>query len=81
MWSNYKSISYRKSYYMQNEDNENALYRDVTTSFLSGNTEKHRGSCTIIIAQKIAKKYGIYHPSPVLVEGTDQGILIRKIEI
>jgi hypothetical protein len=37
-------------------------------------------SCTTIIAKEIAKKYGIDEPSHVVVEGTEKGILIRKIE-
>lgn len=50
--------------------------KDVTTTFVSGKT-----SCTLIIAKEIAKKYGIDEPSHVVVEGTDEGILIRRIEI
>jgi hypothetical protein len=63
------------------KDKEDKIYRDVTSTFLSGQAKDCRGSCTIIIPKKIAEKYDIYKPSPVLVEGTDNGILIRKIAI
>jgi hypothetical protein len=63
------------------KDKENGLCRNVTTSFLTGNTEGHHGSCTVIIAKRIAKKYGIDEPSPIVVEGTEKGILIRRIEL
>ena len=50
--------------------------KDITTTFVSGKT-----SCTIIIAKEIAKKYGIDEPSHVVVEGTEKGILIRRLEV
>ncbi len=50
--------------------------KDITSTFLSGKT-----SCTLIIAKEIAKRYGIDEPSHVVVEGTEKGILIRKIEV
>jgi|GEM_PF-865472 len=54
----------------------NASRKKITTTFLSGTT-----SCTLIIAKEIAKKYGIDEPSHVIVEGTEEGILIRKHEL
>jgi hypothetical protein len=57
---------------MTNKENQ----KDITTTFMSGKT-----SCTIIIAKEIAKKYGLDKPSHVVVEGTEKGILIRKIEL
>jgi hypothetical protein len=54
----------------------NASRKKITTTFLSGTT-----SCTLIIAKEIAKKYGIDEPSHVIVEGTEEGILIRKLEL
>lgn len=50
--------------------------KDVTTTFLTGKT-----SCTLIISKEIAKKYGIDEPSHVIVEGTNDGILIKKLEV
>ena len=50
--------------------------KDITTTFLTGRT-----SCTLIISKDIAKKYGIDEPSHVIVEGTDKGILIRKLNL
>jgi hypothetical protein len=55
---------------------KNIAEKDITTTYLSGKT-----SCTIIIAKEIAKKYGIDEPSHVIVEGTEKGILIRKLEV
>jgi predicted regulator of Ras-like GTPase activity (Roadblock/LC7/MglB family) len=60
---------------MENKES-NRFIKDVTTTFVSGKT-----SCTLIIAKEIAKKYGIDEPSHVVVEGTDDGILIRRIEV
>lgn len=50
--------------------------KDVTTTFLTGKT-----CCTLIISKDIAKKYGIDKPSHVIIEGTNEGILIRKLEM
>jgi hypothetical protein len=52
------------------------LDKDVTTTFLTG-----KASCTLIISKVIAKKYGIDEPSHVVVKGTNEGILIRKLEV
>ena len=38
-------------------------------------------SSTLIIPIEIARKYGLDRPSNVVVEETDSGILIRKIEV
>jgi hypothetical protein len=61
---------------MVSEDNRKRIDKDVTTTFVTGKT-----SCTLIISKDIAKKYGIDEPSHVVVEGTDEGILIRKLEV
>jgi hypothetical protein len=53
-----------------------ALRKRITSTFVSGTT-----SCTLIIAKEIAKRYGIDEPSHVIVEGTEEGILIRKLEV
>jgi hypothetical protein len=58
------------------EHKRSRLDKDITTTFLTGRT-----SCTLIISKDIAKKYGIDEPSHVIVEGTDRGILIRKLEV
>ena len=57
-------------------ESKRRIDKDVTTTFLTGKT-----SCTLIIGKEIAKKYGIDEPSHVVVEGTNQGILIRKLEV
>jgi len=38
-------------------------------------------SCTLIIPKEFAKEYGLDKPSHVIVEGTPEGILIRKLVI
>jgi hypothetical protein len=53
-----------------------AKYKRVTHTFLSG-----RLSATIIIPIDIARKHGLDQPSNVIVEETDEGILIKKMEI
>jgi bifunctional DNA-binding transcriptional regulator/antitoxin component of YhaV-PrlF toxin-antitoxin module len=48
----------------------------ITTTFLSG-----RISSTLIIPIEIAKEYGLDEASHVIVEGTSEGILIKKLDI
>jgi bifunctional DNA-binding transcriptional regulator/antitoxin component of YhaV-PrlF toxin-antitoxin module len=48
----------------------------ITTTFLSGKI-----SSTLIIPKVIARKYGLDKPANVVVEETEAGILIRKIEV
>jgi hypothetical protein len=50
--------------------------RKVSHTFLSGNL-----SATLIIPIEIARKHGLDKPSNVIVEETENGILIRKVEI
>jgi hypothetical protein len=38
-------------------------------------------ACTLIIPKDFAKEYGLDEPSHVIVEGTPDGILIRKLHI
>ena len=52
------------------------MVKRITTTYLSGQI-----SCTLIIPRDIAKKYGIDKPSTVSVEGTDKGILIKKVDL
>jgi hypothetical protein len=60
---------------MENKDTHTPRKR-ITSTFVSGTT-----SCTLIIAKELAKRYGIDEPSHVIVEGTEEGILIRKLEL
>jgi hypothetical protein len=52
------------------------LYKKVKHTFLSG-----RLSATVIIPIDTARKYGLDKPANVVVEETDEGILIKKLEI
>lgn len=51
-------------------------FKRITHTYLSGKL-----STTLIIPIDTARKYGIDKPSNVIVEETDAGILIRKLEI
>ena len=50
--------------------------KKVTHTFLSG-----RLSATLIIPIETARKYGLDRPANVIIEETNDGILIRKLEI
>lgn len=52
------------------------LNRKITSTFLSGKL-----SATIVIPIDIARKHGLNRPSEVIVEDTEEGILIRKINL
>ena len=50
--------------------------KKVTHTFLSG-----KMSSTVIIPIAVARKYGLDKPANVVVEETEKGILLRKIEV
>jgi hypothetical protein len=49
--------------------------KDIAHTWLAG----HK-SCTLIIPKDFAKIYGLDKPSHVVIEGKENGILIKKIE-
>lgn len=49
---------------------------EIIKTWLTG---KH--SCTLVIPRDFAKEYGLDEPSHVVVEGTSEGILIRKLVV
>ncbi len=51
-------------------------FKRVTHTFLSGKL-----SATLIIPIDTARKYGLDQPSNVIVEETDDGLLIKKLEV
>ena len=55
---------------------ENGNKKEIIKTWLAGNH-----SCTLIIPRTFAQQYGLDEPSHVVVEGTSQGILIRKLEV
>jgi len=55
---------------------ENTNKREIVKTWLAG-----QHSCTLIIPKDFAKLYGLDEPSHVIVEGTKDGILIRKLDI
>ena len=50
--------------------------KEIVKTWLAG-----QYSCTLIIPKEFAKEYGLDKPSHVIVEGTSDGILIRKLII
>jgi hypothetical protein len=48
----------------------------ITCTFLSGNL-----SATLVIPIDIARRHGLERPSQVVVEETEKGILIRKLDL
>ena len=50
--------------------------KEIIKTWLTG---KH--SCTLVIPRDFAKEYGLDEPSHVVVEGTSEGILIRKLVV
>jgi hypothetical protein len=48
----------------------------ITSTFLSGKL-----SATLVIPIDIARRHGLNLPSQVVVEETDHGILIRKLDL
>lgn len=50
--------------------------KEITKTWISG-----KNSATLVIPASVAREYGLDSPSHVIVEKTDQGILIRKLEI
>lgn len=49
---------------------------EITKTWVSG-----QKSCTLVIPKSVANEYGLDEPSHVIVERTDKGILIRKLEL
>ena len=50
--------------------------KEIVKTWLAG-----QHSCTLIIPKDFAKEYGLDKPTHVVVEGTKEGILIRKLSI
>ncbi|MDR4492046.1 MAG: hypothetical protein R2685_14285 [Candidatus Nitrosocosmicus sp.] len=50
--------------------------KEIIKTWLTG-----QHSCTLIVPRSFAKRYGLDEPSHVIVEGTKEGILIRKLEV
>jgi len=50
--------------------------KEIIKTWLTGNR-----SCTLVIPKEFAKEYGLDDPSHVIVERTELGILIRKLEV
>lgn len=44
-------------------------------------TGHNKASCTVNIPAELARKAGIYEPTPVIVEETSGGLLIKKLEV
>jgi hypothetical protein len=57
-------------------ETKNKNQKEIMKTWLTGNR-----SCTLILPLSVAKEYGLEKPSHVVVEGTAEGILIKKLEI
>jgi antitoxin component of MazEF toxin-antitoxin module len=55
---------------------KNVEKKEVIKTWLAG-----QNSCTMIIPKDFAKSYGLDQPSHVVIEGTPDGILIRRLEL
>lgn len=53
----------------------NNKHKEIEKTWIIGTN-----SCTLVIPRSIAKEYGLDSASDVIVEGTSNGILIRKLE-
>jgi hypothetical protein len=59
-----------------NTDNQlNKEKKQIVRTWLAGHC-----SCTLVIPKEFAKEYGLDKPCHVIVLGTPQGILIKKLE-
>lgn len=66
-----------KSTNKENETEPEEKYeKEIIKTWLTGHH-----SCTLIIPKDFAKDYGLDKPSHVIVEGTPDGILIKKLKI
>jgi hypothetical protein len=50
--------------------------KDIIKTWLTG-----QHSCTLVIPKDFAKEYGLDKPTHVLVEGTPEGILIKRLPL
>ncbi len=57
-------------------EKSNIKEKDIIKTWLAG-----QRSCTLIIPKDFAREYGLDEPSHVVVEGTPDGILIKKLKI
>lgn len=61
---------------VENELSQKQNEKTLIKSWLTGHH-----SCTLIIPKDFAKAYGLDKPSHVIIEGTHEGILIKKLKI
>jgi len=50
--------------------------KQIVRTWLAGHC-----SCTLVIPKDFAKEYGLDKPSHVIIQGTSEGLLIKKLEI
>ena len=50
--------------------------KEIIKTWLTG-----RSSCTMVIPKDFAKEYGLDQPTHVVIEGTPNGILVRKLKL
>lgn len=59
----------------ENKD-KSTIKKEIIKTWLAGHC-----SCTLVIPKEFAKEYGLDAPTHVIVEGTSEGILIKKLPI
>jgi hypothetical protein len=64
--------------YLVNKNNKvnSKENKEITRTWLAG-----QSSCTLIIPKDFAKQYGLDKPSHIIIEGQQDGILIKKLEL
>jgi hypothetical protein len=70
------NIYFVKNNMDSNNSQNTSEKKEIVKTWLAG-----QYSCTLIIPKEFAKEYGLDKPSHVIVEGTSEGILIRKLVI
>jgi bifunctional DNA-binding transcriptional regulator/antitoxin component of YhaV-PrlF toxin-antitoxin module len=50
--------------------------KEIIKTWLAG-----QRSCTLVIPKEFAKVYGLDQPSHVIIEGTPDGILIKRLRL
>lgn len=55
---------------------KNSNKKEVTKTWITG-----QKSCTLILPLSVAREYGLDEPSHIVVEGTTEGILIKKLDL
>ena len=56
--------------------NTENIEKEITRTWLSGNS-----SCTLVLPKDFAREYGLDQPAHVIIQKTQEGLLIKKLSI